>query len=148
MWKQIKQPAISLATSLNKLTMKSKLFYLVSIITAVSVSSCVDPNAQQGKGGGGLGPLIFLPLMILVFWLFFIRPQAKRQKSQKSFVDNLQRGDKVVTIAGIHGTINKINEDGTIMLEISPGSYVKMEKSSISMEMTTQLNKVGTTEKK
>jgi preprotein translocase subunit YajC len=129
--------------------MKSKLSYLVSIITAISVSSCVDPNAQQGKGaGGGLGPLIFLPLMILVFWLFFIRPQAKRQKNQKSFVDNLQRGDKVVTIAGIHGTINKINEDGTIMLEISPGSYVKMEKSSISMEMTSQLNKGGTVEKK
>jgi preprotein translocase subunit YajC len=129
--------------------MKSKLSYFVSIITAISVSSCVDPNAQQGKGaGGGLGPLIFLPLMILVFWLFFIRPQAKRQKNQKSFVDNLQRGDKVVTIAGIHGTINKINEDGTIMLEISPGSYVKMEKSSISMEMTSQLNKAVTTEKK
>ena len=50
--------------------MKSKLTYLVSIITTVSVSGCVDPNAQQGKGaGGGLGPLIFLPLMILVFWL-------------------------------------------------------------------------------
>ena len=129
--------------------MKSKLSYLVSIITAISLSSCVDPNAQQGKGaGGGLGPLIFLPLMILVFWLFFIRPQAKRQKNQKSFVDNLQRGDKVVTIAGIHGTINKINEDGTIMLEISPGSYVKMEKSSISMEMTSQLNKGGAVEKK
>ena len=129
--------------------MKSKLSYLVSIITAISLSSCVDPNAQQGKGaGGGLGPLIFLPLMILVFWLFFIRPQAKRQKNQKSFVENLQRGDKVVTIAGIHGTINKINEDGTIMLEISPGSYVKMEKSSISMEMTSQLNKGGTVEKK
>jgi len=128
--------------------MKSKLTHLISIITAISFSSCVDP-AQQGKGaGGGLGPLIFLPLMILVFWLFFIRPQAKRQKNQKSFVDNLQRGDKVVTIAGIHGTINKINEDGTIMLEISPGSYVKMEKSSISMEMTSQLNKGGTAEKK
>ena len=129
--------------------MKSKLSLLVLIITAISFSSCVDPNAQQGKGaGGGFGPLIFLPLMILVFWLFFIRPQAKRQKNQKSFVENLQRGDKVVTIAGIHGTINKINEDGTIMLEISPGSYVKMEKSSISMEMTSQLNKGVTAEKK
>jgi preprotein translocase subunit YajC len=128
--------------------MKLKLSYLPLIITAISVSSCVDPNAQGKGAGGGLGPLIFLPLMILVFWLFFIRPQAKRQKNQKSFVDNLQRGDKVVTIAGIHGTINKINEDGTIMLEISPGSYVKMEKSSISMEMTSQLNKGGTVEKK
>ncbi len=95
--------------------------------------------------GGGIGPLIFLPLMILVFWLFFIRPQAKKAKNQKNFVENLQKGDKVVTIAGIHGTINKVNEDGTINLEVSPGSYIKIEKSAISMDWTNQLNKVGTT---
>jgi preprotein translocase subunit YajC len=76
--------------------------------------------------------------------LFFIRPQAKKQKQQKAFIDNLQKGDKVVTIAGIHGTVNRVNEDGTISLEISPGSYIKMERSSISMEMTSQINKAGT----
>jgi len=103
----------------------------------------------QASSSGGLGPLIFLPLMILVFWLFFIRPQAKKAKNQKTFVEGLQRGDKVVTIAGIHGTINKLNEDGTVNLEISPGSYIKVEKSSISMEMSNQINKAGTaTEKK
>ena len=101
-------------------------------------------------GGGGSFQFIFLGLMILVFWLFFIRPQAKKQKQQKSFIDNLQKGDKVITIAGIHGTINKVNEDGTISLEINPGSYIKMEKASISMEMTSQLHKAATssTEKK
>jgi preprotein translocase subunit YajC len=102
----------------------------------------------QTSGSGGIGPLIFLPLMILVFWLFFIRPQAKKAKNQKTFVENLQKGDKIVTIAGIHGTINKINEDGTINLETSPGSYIKIEKSAISMDWTNQLNKVGTPEKK
>ena len=86
--------------------------------------------------------------MILVFWLFFIRPQAKKAKNQKNFVENLQKGDKVVTIAGIHGTINKVNEDGTINLEVNPGSYIKIEKSAISMDWTNQLNKVGTAEKK
>ena len=95
-------------------------------------------------GGQGIGPLIFLPLMILVFWLFFIRPQAKRAKNQKKFIDDLQKGDKVITLAGIHGTINKINEDGTISLEINPGSYIKMEKASISMEMTSNLHKAAT----
>ncbi|HYV53692.1 MAG TPA: preprotein translocase subunit YajC, partial [Chitinophagaceae bacterium] len=80
---------------------------------------------------------------------FFIRPQAKKAKNQKNFVENLQKGDKVVTIAGIHGTINKVNEDATINLETSPGSYIKIEKSAISMDWTNQLNKVGkTTEKK
>jgi preprotein translocase subunit YajC len=130
--------------------MKSKSYYLV-VLGAMFFSGCVDPNASgQGKGaGGGIGPLIFLPLMILVFWLFFIRPQAKKAKNQKSFVENLQRGDKIVTIAGIHGTINKINEDGTVNLEVSPGSYIKIEKSAISMDWTTQLNKAGSvTEKK
>src|SRR4051812_23218595 len=96
-------------------------------------------QAQQ-PGFGGF-QYIFLGLMIVVFWMFFIRPQAKKAKNQKNFVQNLQRGDKVVTIAGIHGTINKVNEDGTINLEISPGSYMKIEKSAISMDWTTQLNK-------
>ena len=94
--------------------------------------------------GGGSFQFIFLGLMILVFWLFFIRPQAKKAKQQKSFIDNLQKGDKIVTIAGIHGIINKVNEDGTISLEINPGSYIKIEKSAISMEWTNQLNKAAT----
>ncbi|HEU0110616.1 MAG TPA: preprotein translocase subunit YajC [Flavisolibacter sp.] len=103
------------------------------------------------QAGGGSFQFIFLGLMILVFWLFFIRPQAKKQKQQKSFIDNLQKGDKVVTIAGIHGTINKVNEDGTISLEINPGSYIKIEKSAISLEWSNQVNKAAvatTTDKK
>ena len=84
-------------------------------------------------------------LIMVVFWLFFIRPQAKKAKQQKTFIQDLQKGDKVVTIAGIHGRINKINDDGTIDLEINPGSYLKMEKSSISMEWTAQINKPAAT---
>jgi preprotein translocase subunit YajC len=104
----------------------------------------------QAQPGGSNFMLYFFPLMILVFWLFFIRPQAKKQKQQKSFIDNLQKGDKVVTIAGIHGRISKVNEDGTINLEISPGLPITIEKSSISMEWTNQINKpaAATSEKK
>jgi preprotein translocase subunit YajC len=103
----------------------------------------------SGPFGGGSSSLIFMGLIMLVFWLFFIRPQAKKAKQQKTFIQDLQKGDKVVTIAGIHGRINKLNDDGTIDLEINPGSYMKMEKSSISMEWTQQLNKpAATTEKK
>jgi preprotein translocase subunit YajC len=53
----------------------------------------------------------------------------------------MQKGDKVVTIAGIHGVINKVNEDGTIQLEVNPGSYMKIERSAISLEWSQQLNK-------
>ena len=98
---------------------------------------------QASPGGSSFMPFFFVA-MILVFWLFFIRPQAKKQKQQKQFIDNLQKGDKVVTIAGIHGTVSKVNEDGTINLEITPGLSVKMEKSSVSMEYTSQVNKPAT----
>jgi preprotein translocase subunit YajC len=103
--------------------------------------------AGDPKSGGGSIQLIFLGLMILVFWLFMIRPQAKKAKQQKTFIENLQKGDKVVTIAGIHGVVNKVNEDGTLSLEINPGSYIKIERSSISMDWTAQLNKVATDKK-
>ena len=97
----------------------------------------MDP---QGKNSSSFS-LVFMGLMILVFWLFMIRPQAKKAKQQKTFISELKKGDKVVTIAGIHGTVNKINEDGTLMLEVSPGSYLKIEKSTISMEMSAGMNK-------
>jgi preprotein translocase subunit YajC len=103
--------------------------------------------AGDPKSGGGSIQLVFLGLMILVFWLFMIRPQAKKAKQQKTFIENLQKGEKVVTIAGIHGVVNKVNEDGTLSLEINPGSYIKIERSSISMDWTAQLNKVATDKK-
>src|SRR6478609_125093 len=98
----------------------------------LSIFLMMDP---QGKGGSS-GTLIMMGLMILVFWLFMIRPQAKKAKKQKEFINNMQKGDKIVTIAGIHGTINKVNDDATLLLETSPGSYIKIERSSISMEWT------------
>lgn len=108
------------------------MFYFQSVLLA--------GNPQQG--GGGMVQLVMMGAIILVFWLFMIRPQAKKAKEQKKFVENMQKGDKVVTIAGIHGNINKINEDNTIQLEVSPGSYLKIEKSSISMEWSAAMNKV------
>ncbi|HMU46309.1 MAG TPA: preprotein translocase subunit YajC [Chitinophagaceae bacterium] len=132
--------------------MKSILRYILSGLVILYFSGCVPPGAEQGgnKQGGGMGgtiQLVFLGLMILVFWMFFIRPQAKRAKNQKKFIEDLQKGDKIVTIAGIHGTINKVNEDGTLNIEVSPGSYLKIEKSAISMDWTAALNKPASDKK-
>ena len=93
------------------------------------------------QGGGGTIQFVLLAGMVLVFWLFMIRPQAKKAKQAKQFQQNMQKGDKIVTIAGIHGTVNKVNDDGTIMMETSPGSYLKIEKSAISIEWTQNINK-------
>jgi len=95
----------------------------------------------QASPGGGTFQFILLGGMVLVFWLFMIRPQAKKAKQAKQFQENMQKGDKIVTIAGIHGTVNKVNDDGTIMVETSPGSYLKIEKSAISIEWTQNINK-------
>ncbi len=103
----------------------------------LSIFLMMDP---QGKGGS-TSTLIMMGLMILVFWLFMIRPQAKKAKKQKEFINNLQKGDKIVTIAGIHGKVNKVADDGTLELEVSPGSYLKIERSAISMEWTANINK-------
>ena len=127
--------------------MKSITKYLTTaLVVIITFTSCM-PGAEQtgkdGKSAGGFGgfQFIFLGLMILVFWMFFIRPQAKKAKNQKTFITNLGKGDKIVTIAGIHGTINKVNDDGTLNIEVSPGSYLKIEKSAISMDWTAALNK-------
>ncbi len=95
--------------------------------------------------GGGTIQLVMMGAIILVFWLFMIRPQAKKAKVQKQFISDMQKGDKVVTIAGIHGVVHKLNEDNTIQLEVNPGSYMKIERSAISLEWSQQINKSATT---
>jgi preprotein translocase subunit YajC len=101
-------------------------------------------QAAPGGSGAGTMQLILLGGMILVFWLFMIRPQAKKAKLAKQFQEGMQKGDRIVTIAGIHGKVYKINEDNTLEIETSPGSYLKIEKSAISMEWTQNLNKATT----
>jgi preprotein translocase subunit YajC len=110
----------------------------------LSIFLMMDP---QGKGSS-MGTLLMMGGMIVVFYFFMIRPQAKKAKQQKQFISNLQKGDKIVTIAGIHGKVNKVNEDGTLEMEVSPGSYLKIERSAISMEWTANINKPAAEVKK
>jgi preprotein translocase subunit YajC len=98
---------------------------------------------SAAPGGAGMMQLVLLGGMIVVFYFFMIRPQAQKAKKAKKFQTDLQKGDKIVTIAGIHGKIYKINDDNTIDVEVSPGSYLKIERSAISMEWSQQQNKAA-----
>ena len=69
-----------------------------------------------------------------------IRPQQKKQKDQKKFIEEVKKGDHVVTIGGIHGRIAEIEGD-TIILEVEKGGRIKFSKSAISMESTKATNK-------
>ena len=88
----------------------------------------------QASPNAGVMQLVLLGGMILVFYFFMIRPQAQKAKKAKEFQEKLQKGDKIVTIAGIHGRVERVNEDNTIKIEVNPGSYLTIEKSAISME--------------
>ena len=83
----------------------------------------------------------FLPLILIgiVFYFFMIRPQTKKMKDQKTFIENIKKGDKVVTIGGIHGKIADINED-TYLLEIENGVKMKIDKVSVSLEASKKIN--------
>ncbi|WP_346318304.1 preprotein translocase subunit YajC [Chitinophaga sp. YIM B06452] len=102
-------------------------------------------GGAQGGGMGSMGTLLFFGGMILVMWLFMIRPQTKKAKAQKQFIDNLREGDKIVTIAGIHGKVKKINDNNTLQIEVSPGTFFTVERSAVSMEYTTAVNKAAET---
>ena len=75
--------------------------------------------------------------VIGVFYFFMIRPQQKKQKDQKSFVENLKKGDSVVTIGGLHGRIVSV-DDTTITLEVDRGVRLTFEKTSVSREATSK----------
>jgi len=83
--------------------------------------------------------LIMLPLIIIVFYFFMIRPQVKKQKDQKKFAEDLKKGDRVVTTSGAHGRIVEIS-DTTIVIEGESGHKTRYEKSAISLESTKALN--------
>ncbi len=91
---------------------------------------------QAQPGGSPYFSLIFMVGMIAVMYFFMIRPQAKRAKEQKKFADTIASGEKIVTTAGIHGIITRVNEDGTLKLEVSHGTFMTIERSAVSMEMT------------
>lgn len=97
----------------------------------------MGPSQGGAQGGSPMVSILFFGGMILIMWLFMIRPQTKKAKQQKQFIDNLREGDKIVTIAGIHGKVKKINDDNTLVVEVSPGISFTIERSAISMEYTS-----------
>lgn len=72
-----------------------------------------------------------------IFYFFMIRPQQKKQKDQKNFVDSLKKGDSVVTIGGLHGRIVSVDA-ATVTLEVDRGVKMTFEKASISREATAK----------
>src|SRR6201986_4904360 len=93
---------------------------------------------QAAGGGLGMQQLVVFGLIAIVFYFFMIRPQVKKQKDQKKYVNELKKGDKVVTTAGIHGRILEVSE-ATFLVEVDNGK-IRFDKSAISLEASKALN--------
>jgi preprotein translocase subunit YajC len=98
----------------------------------------------QGQGGGMFSTLIMFGLIIVIFYFMILRPQQKRQKERDKMLNDVQKGDKVITAGGIHGTVMGL-EDKTILVQISDNVKVKVEKSAVSSVVRSSSDNVGKT---
>ncbi|TXL68076.1 preprotein translocase subunit YajC [Cerasibacillus terrae] len=77
-----------------------------------------------------LGPLIPIILMFVIFYFLLIRPQQKRQKQVREMQSNLEKGNKIVTIGGLHGVIHAMDED-TIVIQANDGSKLTYDRGAV-----------------
>ena len=85
--------------------------------------------------GGGWSMWIMLILIFVVMWFFMIRPQRKQQKELQAFRDSLKKGDKVVTIGGIYGTVCEIKEE-SVLIEVDNNVKIRVSKQALVKDFT------------
>ena len=95
------------------------------------------PAYAQAAGGAagalrGLAGIIPFILMFVIFYFLLIRPQQKRMKEHRQMVENLRRGDQVVTAGGIHGRVTKVGQEDEAEVQIAEGVKIRVVKSTIS----------------
>ncbi len=85
-------------------------------------------------GGDGANPLaMFLPLVLIfiVFYFFIIRPQKKTEDSRKKMIEAVQKGNRVITIGGVHGTVTQVDET-SVLVQVDNNTKLRIEKSALS----------------
>ena len=92
-------------------------------------------TAAAQPAGGGMSMWIMLALIFVVMWFFMIRPQRKQQKELQNFRDSLKKGDKVVTVGGIYGTVDEIKE-GTVLILVDKDVKIRVSKNALVKDFT------------
>ena len=87
----------------------------------------------------GLAQLFFPVAILVVFYFFLIRPEQNKKKKQGDFINNLKKGQRVVTVGGVHGKIVNI-EKTVVTLDVDRGTKIQFDRSSVSLEMTNSKN--------
>ena len=94
-----------------------------------------EAAAQAPQQGSGWTMWIMLGLIFVVMYFFMIRPQKKQQKEMQRFRDSLAKGDKVVTIGGIFGTVTEIKDD-SVLIEVDNGVKIRVSKQALVKDFT------------
>ncbi len=97
------------------------------------------PQSGEGGGGGMVSTIIMFGAIFLIFYFMIIRPQQKRAKERDKMLANIQKGDKVVTSGGVHGTISGIDEK-TVLLDVGDKVKLKVERSAVTTVISTKEN--------
>ena len=107
----------------------------ISLLTAVlfGLTACPPGGGGEGEGGlGGIGAILPLVLIFVVFYFLLIRPQQKKQKAHRAMLQEVHRGDDVVTNGGIVGHVVKVGRDDNLLVEIAPDVRVRVMRTMIS----------------
>ena len=102
------------------------------LITLASMGGCA-PAGEPGGETSILPMLIFLAVIFGLMYLVLIRPQRKRQKEHQQLVEELKRGDRVVTAGGIYGQIETVSED-SVVIKVESGTTMRVAKNSVALK--------------
>jgi len=90
------------------------------------------------SGGNPMSTFMMMGAVILVMYFTMLRPQNKKRKALAAYRENIQKGDKIVTVGGIHGKVDNVKE-ATVIIIVEGGMKLEMEKSAVSMDSSTQM---------
>jgi len=95
------------------------------------------PLAAANPGGGIVSLIVPLVLMVAIFYFLMIRPQNKKQKQRNAMLNQLKKGDKIVTIGGLHGTIAEITDD-VVVLRVNDVTKLTFDRNAISSAVSRE----------
>ncbi len=117
----------------NRITKYGLLLGTLSALLFAAACTSTTPAEGQPSGGFDWTLLVIMGAMFAAFYFLMIRPQRKRQKEQQKMLEDLKKGDKVITAGGMFGTIESVDED-TMVVRVESGATIRMLKNSVMIK--------------
>jgi preprotein translocase subunit YajC len=111
----------------------SQIGLVVLLGILLLMAGCTLPGTGGSSSGFDWTFLVVMAVLFASFYFFTIRPQRKRQREQQKMLNELKKGDKIITVGGIFGTIENVAED-SIVIKVESGATLRMSKSAVSVK--------------